>query len=245
MKSHNLLRRRAAIPVIGAFVLFAVLAAVWLRAGQTAARAGNPPPDQPQFDGLAVVESFPVTAGDARPASLPAGRLASGWEVIFSEDWEEGFDDDVWLTLDRNGALNGEFKWGVREIANPLGGGEQSAWSIGGGQDGQNHGLDDGYPANVDSWLIYGPVNMSLAYDAELSFNYWFQADAGEDVYKRQPGNRAGQQCAGGRRRLRAGQRPAYPAADDAPPPRRRGRLLRRSIGRRPRVRLDSPARPR
>lgn len=181
MNSHNLLRRRTAIPIITALVLFAVLAAIWLRAGQTAASAGNPPPDQPQFDGLAVIESLPVIGATERPASLPALPLASGWEVIFSEDWETGFDDDVWLTLDRNGVQNGEYKWGVREVDNPLGGGAQSAWSIGGGQDGQNHGLNDGYPGNVDSWLIYGPVDMSQALDAELSFNYWFQADAGDE----------------------------------------------------------------
>lgn len=180
MNSHNPLRRRAAIPLIATFVLFAVLAALWLRGDPTSARAGNPPPEQPQFDGLAVAESLPV-AGETVAAAQPAAPTASGWQVIFSEDWEAGFDDNVWLTIDRNGAQNGEYKWGVREIENPLGGGQQSAWAIGGGQDGQIHDLNDGYPGNVDSWLIYGPVDMSQALDAELSFNYMFQADAGDE----------------------------------------------------------------
>ncbi len=181
MNKQTPLPRRTAIPVIAAFVLFALLAAIWLRGGQTAARAGNPPPDQPQFDGLAVAEVFPIVVEQPPAAPVTPAALAAGWEAIFSEDWEAGFDDDIWLTLDRNGPQDGEYKWGVREIENPLGGGQQSAWSIGGGQDGQNHDLNDGYPGNVDSWLIYGPVDLRQAYDAELSFNYWFQADAGDE----------------------------------------------------------------
>lgn len=173
--------RRTVILSVSVVVLVAAVATLWLRNGNTAARAGSPPPDQPQFEGISVTESFPVPNLEDRTAS-PRGVAAGGWEVVFGEDWEAGFDDNIWLTIDRNGAQGGEYKWGVREFENTLGGGAQSAWAIGGGQDGQN--LDvagSGYPGGVDSWLIYGPIDMTQALDAELSFNYWFEADAGDE----------------------------------------------------------------
>lgn len=182
MNRKRILSQRAAIISVAAFVILAAGAAFWLRAGNTAARAGSPPPDQPQFDGISVSESFPIGEWSNRPATSRAPVVANGWEVVFSEDWEAGFDDATWLTLDRNGTQGGEYKWDVREFENTLGGGQQSAWAIGGGQDGQNLNVaDGGYPANADSWLIYGPVDMSQALDAELSFNYWFEADAGDE----------------------------------------------------------------
>lgn len=165
---------------IGLFLVAAV-ATFWLRTGDTSARAGSPPPNQPQFDGISVDESYPVSelSGRTAPQSI---RSATAWEIIFSEDWEAGFDGDIWLTLDRNGAQDGEFKWAVREFENTLSGGNQSAWSVGGGLDGQNLDLEnEGYPQGVDSWLIYGPIDLSQALDAELSFNYWFEADAGDE----------------------------------------------------------------
>ena len=168
---------RATILAVAGLVLLAVLAA--RLSGNTAARAGSPPPDQPQFTGTAVTESLPLPELAAR---VPTPRqLRAGWEIYFSEDWEDGFDDAIWTTIDRNGGANGEYKWDVRAFENTLGGGAQSAWAVGGGQDGQNLDVaDGGYPPGVDSWLIYGPFDLSNTADAELSFNYWFEADEGD-----------------------------------------------------------------
>jgi len=169
---------RATILAVAGVILLAVVAALRL-SGDTAARASSPPPDQPQFTGAAVTESLPLPELAAR-APTPR-HLRAGWEIFFSEDWEDGFDDSIWTTIDRNGATNGEYKWDVRAFENTLGGGTQSAWAIGGGQDGQNLDVaDGGYPPGVDSWLIYGPFDLSDALDAELSFNYWFEADEGD-----------------------------------------------------------------
>lgn len=179
MKQKLSTRQRALIGWLGAFALLIAVAALWTRTGASPGRAGSPPPDQPQFAGMAVSEVFPVAALNGRPASQ-APALVAAWQIIFDEDWEAGFDSTVWTTIDRNGAANGEYKWGVREVANPQGG-QRSAWSIGGGQNGQNLDVEDGgYPAGVDSWLIYGPFDLSTALDAELSFNYWFEADEGD-----------------------------------------------------------------
>jgi len=169
-----------AILLIGLFLVVA-MAAFWLRAGQTSARAGFPPPSQPQFEGSAVSEHFPAPVSSERPATR-AAMTTIGWEILFSEDWEGGLDDAVWLTIDRNGTQGGEYKWDTREFENTLGGGSQSAWAVGGGQNGSALDVENnGYPHGVDSWLIYGPVDLTDALNAELSFNYWFEADAGDE----------------------------------------------------------------
>jgi hypothetical protein len=172
-------RRRALVVWVSALALVA-LVGLWLRPGPTAARAGSPPPDQPQFSGLAVRERFPVATLRNRPA-MQAPAAATDWTVTFEEAWENGFDDAVWLTIDRNGATGGEYKWADRAVTNPLNTGLRSAWAVGGGEDGQaKDPADGGYPGGVDSWLIYGPFSLSGASDAELSFTYAFEADAGD-----------------------------------------------------------------
>ena len=55
-----------------------------------------------------------------------------------------------------------------------------TAWAACGRCDGTPPSLDpdtDAYPPNMGTWLIYGPVNLSKYYDAELSFQYWIDAD--------------------------------------------------------------------
>jgi len=169
-------RRRALLVWVGAIALVAVVG-LWLRPGSTAARAGSPPPDQPQFTGMAVRESFPVPALRNRPAAQ-APAAATDWMITLEEDWEDGFDEALWLTIDRNGEPGGEYKWADRAVDNPLNDGARSAWSVGGGEDGQaKDPADGGYPGGVDSWLIYGPFSLAAAGDAELSFNYAFEAD--------------------------------------------------------------------
>lgn len=174
-------RRRALLVWAGAIVLVAVIG-LWLRAGDTAARAGSPPPERPQFSGQAVSESYPVDGLSDRPV-VHAPTQATDWMILLEEDWEDGVDTTVWTTIDRNGAEDGEYKWADRAVANPLNTGLRSAWSIGGGADGETRDpADGGYPRGVDSWLIYGPFDLSGASEAELSFNYSFEADA-DDVF--------------------------------------------------------------
>lgn len=163
----------------GVLVLGVVVALItlWSRPADTAARLGDPPPDLPPFTGEPVTVQFSVEALEGVSTRSPLlGQ--QGWSVILSEDFESGIGDD-WINVDRDGALNGDYKWGARPIENTIAGGSLSAWGVGGGQDGEQlNPVVDGYPKNVESWLIYGPMNLSLADDAEISFNWWFDAYA-------------------------------------------------------------------
>src|SRR5690606_22007103 len=107
MTEQTNLHRRFATAAIASFVLFAALAGLWLGAGNTSARAGSPPPDLPQFDGTSITEIFPVGQPAASSVAPRAKATLAGWEAIFGEDWEAGFDGDIWLTYDRNGAQDG------------------------------------------------------------------------------------------------------------------------------------------
>jgi hypothetical protein len=172
--------RRAILVTIGTTaVLFFALVTLWLRPGTSADRTGSPPPDLPAFEGEAVTVQFDGSALVGRPAQITAANQ-EGWTPVLTEDWEDGFDTDKWVTIDGNGTTNGEYKWDTRPFENTINNESQlSAWGIGGGADGESlDPEDDSYPANVQSWLMYGPVDMSDAVDAQLTFNYWFEADA-------------------------------------------------------------------
>lgn len=120
-----------------------------------------------------------LVSGSALVSTTDASS-GTEWSIELDEDWEAGISEDLWINIDRDGAVNGDYRWGTRPITNPQSGGRQSAWATGGGEDGSR--LDpavDGYPGNVDSWLIYGPMNMIRINDATLSFNYLFDASSG------------------------------------------------------------------
>jgi hypothetical protein len=168
--------------VLLALALLALAAVgLLLRQGATAVSADSPPPPLPPFTGEAA------TAVLADPAPLAEKELVVpeaqlGWNVVLSETFEAGLNPMIWTALDNNGLNHGEYYWGTRAYTNTTPGGTRSAWAIGAGEDGGS--LDpavDGYPPNVDSWLIYGPVDLTEVVDGVVSFNYWLESDAGDE----------------------------------------------------------------
>jgi hypothetical protein len=177
MKQNAHLGRSTTIAGIVALALLALVAA-WLRPS-LAARGGDPPPDLPAFEGEPVSETFAAPDLAARQADIP--QQAQGWTVVLDEDFENGIDTGIWLNVDRDGTENGEYKWGTRAVDNPLNSGDESAWAVGGGANGSGLNFaNKGYPKNANSWLIHGPFSMAGVYDAQLSFNYFMQADSGD-----------------------------------------------------------------
>jgi hypothetical protein len=176
--------KRASLVVVAtvAALLFAIVA-LWYRpetSAISANRSATSPPDLPTFEGEAVAVEFKSSELLEKEAQ-PAAANQVGWTIVLDEDWEAGFDQQIWTTVDQNGLNHGDYKWGTRTFENTLGGGTRSAWGIGGGEDGGPlDPANDGYPAEVRSWLMYGPVDMSSAVDAQLNFNYWFEADSGD-----------------------------------------------------------------
>jgi predicted secreted protein len=92
------------------------------------------------------------------------------WANIMIEDFEGVFPSGNWSVFDNDGSTNGEYYWDDDDFK-PRGGG-WSAWPANGGADGLDPQYND-YPNYLDSWMIYGPFNLSDALDAELLFYYW------------------------------------------------------------------------
>ena len=116
-------------------------------------------PAQPDMDA-------PGTA--VAPASLDAS-LDTSVSLLY-EDFDGTFPDSTWRVLDHDGSKNGEYYWDDDDFK-PFNG-KSSAWVANGG----SNGLDPefyNYPDNLQTWMIYGPFDLSDAANANFTFNYW------------------------------------------------------------------------
>ena len=91
------------------------------------------------------------------------------WTNILTEDFEGDFPGS-WDVLDDNGAADGEYYWARRNCESHSG--SYSGWGVGGGADGGSLSCGSDYPDQAQSWMIYGPFDLTNAADAELLFWY-------------------------------------------------------------------------
>ncbi len=168
---------------VAAFVILIILAIAISSFSQLAktVSAGEPPTPVPPFTGEAFTAVIDRSLLNQTPIHI---QLAAGdWTEVISETFETGIDPTKWTIIDRDLTVNGEYKWGTEDFTpTSTGTSIKSAWAIGDGQEGG--ALDvttDGYPANVDSWLIYGPIDMSSVAEATLTFDYWLDSDSGDE----------------------------------------------------------------
>ncbi len=106
---------------------------------------------------------------DASAADAPPGKTleSRGWTTILSDGFEGAWH---WSTL-------GDPSW--RDTSYRACGGTWSAWCA-----------DDGltppgpYASNMNAWMIYGPIDLSDAVDAQVSFDFWLDSEANYDYLK-------------------------------------------------------------
>ncbi|MFC1605963.1 S8 family serine peptidase [Pseudomonadota bacterium] len=99
--------------------------------------------------------------------------------TIKTEGFEGAFPND-WILLDNNGATGGEVYWSDDNFR--AYNGSWSGWAAGGGADGVPGGSN--YPNDMDSWMIYGPFDLSDATAATLDFALWMETVPGFDYVK-------------------------------------------------------------
>jgi len=118
-----------------------------------------------------------IIPGPALSLETRQGRL-EGWQDLLNEDFEGGIGAG-WIVTDTSTADGGEYMWGTATFTytSPI----TSAWAVGGGADGSGlvAGTDE-YPDNVDSWLIYGPLDLSQVFQADLTFDWWLDSASGD-----------------------------------------------------------------
>jgi len=109
----------------------------------------------------------------AKAPDVSSQRVAADSQIIFEEAFEGGLGEG-WRAIDAASDLDGgEYAWGTTGdfvSSSP----SHSAWCVGGGQYGDDLiAGTDGYPNTVDSWLIYGPIDLTDALDGYFRFNWW------------------------------------------------------------------------
>jgi len=125
--------------------------------------------------GLALLMLLPLTTrSSGTEQSIP-----TGWQDLVNESFNAGIGPG-WIVTDTSTTDGGEYMWGTTTFTytSPI----TAVWAVGGGAEGSalTAGVDD-YPENVDSWLIYGPLDLSDVFQAELRFDFWL--DLGEGDY--------------------------------------------------------------
>jgi hypothetical protein len=104
--------------------------------------------------------------------------LPEGWQDILNETFDGGIGAG-WTVTDTSTTDGGEYMWGTATFTytSPI----TAAWMVGGGADGSGlvAGTDE-YTDNVDSWLIYGPLDLSRVFQADLTFDWWLDSASGD-----------------------------------------------------------------
>ncbi|MBE9571950.1 MAG: hypothetical protein IMF11_15075, partial [Proteobacteria bacterium] len=116
----------------------------------------------------------------AEGSSIQVPAAPDGWTTIMFEDFEGAFPGAGWNVYDGNSTDNMEYYWDDDDYR--AHNGSWSAWPANGGADGLDP-LFFYYPDNMDTWMWYGPFDLSDAVDAELQFYYWLQSEWSYDFF--------------------------------------------------------------
>jgi len=138
-----------------------------------------PPPGQAPGDEIEAVATLPEPLPATTPA--PPGELppdsgeatSAGWVTIMTEDFEGPFPGTQWT-------LRGNPSWGREQYRKHSG--ARSGYCAGSGSNSVNP--PGPYPDDMDSWMIYGPFDLSNATDAELEFYYWAKTEEDFDYFR-------------------------------------------------------------
>lgn len=140
------------------------------------------PAQGPQLDppppGLEV---YPAQADNkAASSSVQAPTATDAVVTLVDEGFEGPFPPtgSAWRVFDNNGVTNGEYFWDDDDFM--ASSGSWSAWVANGGK----NGLDPqfyNYPNNLQSWMVYGPFDLSNATSASLTFTYWNSSELNYD----------------------------------------------------------------
>ena len=102
----------------------------------------------------------------------------AGWTTITSMDFEGTFPGS-WSVFDADGATYGEYYFAKKNCRSY--GGSYSGWAIGGGAAGSALSCGANYPHYADSWMVFGPFDLTGATAADLTFQLWLESEQNYD----------------------------------------------------------------
>jgi hypothetical protein len=112
------------------------------------------------------------------PTATPTATPQDGWQTIFLDDFEGSFPGPWQLwgdpTWDRTDCLAGAQSLSFN--------GQYSVWPAAAGM-GSVIPCVDNYPNELNSWLFYGPFDLTDATAAEVSFRFWARTEEDYDHF--------------------------------------------------------------
>ncbi|MEO0249199.1 MAG: hypothetical protein ABIN58_06575, partial [candidate division WOR-3 bacterium] len=119
-----------------------------------------------------------VLLPEARPVAVTAD-FVDNWNLLLEENFESAFPQGPCAVFD--GSNDGfERTWDDDDFR-PFEG-SWAGWPANGGADGVDPAVSD-YPANLDSWLICGPFDLSDARDFLVRFTRWLEINDADDFF--------------------------------------------------------------
>jgi hypothetical protein len=119
-----------------------------------------------------------VSSERERRAKLVDGAQPSAVEIVKFESFEDSFPGPGWTILDES-EDGFDRSWGADDYFPASG--NLSAWIASSGADSLDPEFS-GYPDDLDSWMYYGPIDLSEAIDFYTYFSLAFVSRSG-DVY--------------------------------------------------------------
>ena len=140
--------------------------------------------NQAPKDGAAIPESspgLPPGPPPAMPDRTAANQPDDYWSIIMQETFEDIWPAGLWQAIDNNGDTGGQVYWD--DTSYRYNTGSWSGWAANGGANGLEPGAAVAYPASMDSWMVYGPFDLSNCADSDLWFYYWNYSEPGWDYF--------------------------------------------------------------
>ncbi len=164
------------------FAVMAVIALIGLAVGASFNRSASA---QSAASGINPPFTFHETVA---ANSVEVGFPPIGGSVIFTETFGPSFAPTTTLVTSTpmwhaiiNPDATSDYYWGrVLSVTNPF---SNTAWNAASSITGTalNPGVDP-YPANQDTWLIYGPLDLSHYASAQLLFDYYLDSQTGDEL---------------------------------------------------------------
>jgi len=103
---------------------------------------------------------------DAVHSSEIQQALPEGWQDLVNENFDTGSLGANWTVTS---TVEGGDLWTVSSSRS-----SSPSYSV------RAVGTDPSYPNNADSWLIYGPIDLSEVFHAEMTFDWWLDTASGD-----------------------------------------------------------------
>ncbi len=136
-------------------------------------------PDDPRTPNLDLPPLPPDP--DKKPVdSAPPERDRDYWLLPMTETFEGAFPNGLWNVFDNNGTTYGEYYWDDDDFKphNDY----WSAWVANGGANGVDPQYNN-YANDMDTWMMYGPFDLSGCSAADFEFYYWNKSEANYDFF--------------------------------------------------------------